>query len=240
MSNIALIVAGGNGSRAGQDVPKQYLTVYETPIIVYTMLNIQESGLFDEMYVVCSNGRSDFIISYAKQYAIHLFKETVEAGKTRFDSMYNGIKRIKEIKGLSGDMVCLFDANRPLIPHQVMDKAMAKIKESDCVVSLAPCYDSMYYANSERQIVTGSQDRSCLFMGQAPEVATLSSFFEVLSSCEDNDKNSPMAEIMLKQGKKVSFVEGSSKSMKITTADDFAIFKSLLGDKKRDSLKTSL
>lgn len=234
--NIALILSGGSGVRTGQNVPKQYLTVFDTPLIVYTMLNIQETELFDELYVVCSNGWSDFISSYAKQYNIGIFKDTIAAGNTRFESISNGFNALYSTHK-SDDVVALFDANRPAIPHNVISESLLKLEPSSCVVALEPCYDSMFYAEKTNNFVTGFADRSALFMGQNPETIYLNDAYEAAKFNSKSGKDYPVAAIMLQMNKKVVFVEGSSKSMKITTADDFAILKAIIGDKKINPIK---
>ena len=74
---IAIITAGGTGVRFGNSVPKQFITVNDIPVIVYTMLNVQNSGCYQEMYIVCADGWKDFVFSYAQQYDISIFKDTI-------------------------------------------------------------------------------------------------------------------------------------------------------------------
>ena len=54
--NIALIIAGGRGMRMGQDIPKQFLTVYDKPVIAYTMEAFEKHPDIDVIAVVCVEG----------------------------------------------------------------------------------------------------------------------------------------------------------------------------------------
>ena len=54
--NIALIVAGGCGKRANQDIPKQFLNVYDKPIVIYTLEKFQKHDEIDGILVVCLKG----------------------------------------------------------------------------------------------------------------------------------------------------------------------------------------
>ena len=92
--NIALIIAGGSGTRTGQDVPKQFLTVYDIPIIAYTMKNIEKIPCIDEIYVVGPQGWENFITSYAKQCNVTKFKQVIHGGATRHESIYHGILQL--------------------------------------------------------------------------------------------------------------------------------------------------
>lgn len=51
--NVAIIIAGGSGHRMGQDIPKQFINVYDKPILVYTLLGFQNHPLIDAIEVVC-------------------------------------------------------------------------------------------------------------------------------------------------------------------------------------------
>ena len=235
--NIALIVAGGKGARAGQDVPKQFLTVYDTPIIVYTMENIKATGLFNELYVVCAKEWESFVCSYAKQYGIDVFSGTIEAGETRFDSMVQGVEFLKSNHS-EKDVLCITDGNRPLIPARVFKECIDKIQRTDCCVAAEPCYDSLFTVNMETHQLIKHVDRSLIFKEQCPEVAELDLVYEICEKAkQENNTNKPLAGLMIDYGKKVSFVEGSSKNFKITTADDFAVFKALIGERRLQNLK---
>ena len=58
--NIALIIAGGSGNRMGQDIPKQFITVNERPVIVYTLEAFEKHPEIDAVAVVCEVGRRSF------------------------------------------------------------------------------------------------------------------------------------------------------------------------------------
>ena len=81
MKNIALIIAGGVGNRMGQDIPKQFLSVNDKPIIVYTMECFQNHPDIDSIYVVCLNGWTDILSAYAKQFNITKLDRIVEGGE---------------------------------------------------------------------------------------------------------------------------------------------------------------
>ena len=68
--NIALIIAGGSGQRMQQDIPKQFLNVYDKPVIVYTMEAFEAHPEIDVISVVCINGWENILEAYAKQFNI--------------------------------------------------------------------------------------------------------------------------------------------------------------------------
>jgi 2-C-methyl-D-erythritol 4-phosphate cytidylyltransferase len=74
--NIALIIAGGSGERMHQDIPKQFLSINDRPVIVYTLEAFEHHPEIDEIAVVCIEGWEQVLMAYARigfQYgnAIH-------------------------------------------------------------------------------------------------------------------------------------------------------------------------
>ena len=68
MKTVALIIAGGSGSRMGQDIPKQFINVYDKPVLIYTLEGFQKHPQIDEIVVVCINHWESVVWAYAKQF----------------------------------------------------------------------------------------------------------------------------------------------------------------------------
>ena len=66
--NIAVIIAGGSGHRMGQDIPKQFINVYDKPVLIYTLEGFQDHPQIDAIEVVCIDGWHDVLRAYAKQF----------------------------------------------------------------------------------------------------------------------------------------------------------------------------
>ena len=225
---IALITAGGTGSRTGNSVPKQFLTVNDVPIIVYTMKNVQDSGCYDSMYVICADGWKNFVASYADQYHIDSFKGTITSGDSRFASVSNGINYLTELYN-SSTLVSLIDANRPLTTKAVFEESIRLLENADIVLPLEPCFDSMYVVENGSCFVNKSIDRNVLFKGQSPETFRLGKAFEIhKKACREGMVDMTTSALMVYNGERVSFTKGLSTNFKITTAEDLAIFKALV------------
>ena len=89
--NIALLIAGGTGNRMGQSIPKQFLTVNERPVIVYTLEAFQKHPEVDAIAVVCIDGWQSVLRAYANQFNITKLKHIVAGGKNGQDSIRNGV-----------------------------------------------------------------------------------------------------------------------------------------------------
>ena len=81
MANIALIIAGGVGARMGQDIPKQFINVYDKPVIVYTMEAFQQHPQIDVIEIVCLDEWQGALKAYAKQFGIAKLENVVSGGK---------------------------------------------------------------------------------------------------------------------------------------------------------------
>ena len=78
--NVAILIAGGSGCRMGQDIPKQFLNIYDKPVIIYTLESFQSHPLVDAIEVVRLEGWENILWAYAKQFNINKLKWIVPGG----------------------------------------------------------------------------------------------------------------------------------------------------------------
>lgn len=222
----AIVVSGGTGSRTGQAVPKQYLTVNDIPVIAYTLMNLQKVSEIDKIIVVAAEGWESFIYAYAKQFGVTKLSQVVFGGSTRNESVYNGLCALREDG--PAKHICVIDANRPLIPQWVFAEAFNLITENNVVLTAEPCYDSMYFSQ-DGQCVDQHIERSNLFKGQTPECAQLHTFLDIYEEeATRQDTKLSTSGLALIKNKPVILSKGHIKCFKITTADDFELFKAYL------------
>ena len=222
----AIVVSGGSGTRTGQAVPKQYLTVNDIPVIAYTLMNLQKVSEINKIIVVAAEGWENFVYAYAKQFGVSKLSQVVLGGATRNESVYNGLCALKDDG--ETENVCLIDANRPLIPQCIFTEAFSLIESNNVVLTAEVCYDSMFYSE-DGVFIDQHIERSKLYKGQAPECARLSTMLELY---EDEttlqDTKLSTSGLALAKNKPVQLTKGHIKCFKITTADDFDLFKAYL------------
>ena len=134
MKNIALIIAGGVGARMGQDIPKQFINVYDKPVIVYTMEAFQKHPEIDAIEVVCLDGWHDVLRAYAKQFGIAKLESVVSGGKNGQDSIRNGLYDIANRHSDKDDIVLIHDGVRPFIDEDLIRKNIETVKEKGTVI----------------------------------------------------------------------------------------------------------
>ena len=89
--NVAVIIAGGSGQRMKQQIPKQFLNVYDKPVIIYTLEAFQNHPDIDEIGVICIEGWHDILRAYARQYKIDKLKWVLPGGENGQGSIRNGV-----------------------------------------------------------------------------------------------------------------------------------------------------
>ena len=123
MANIGLLIAGGAGNRMHQDIPKQFLTVNERPVIVYTLEAFEKHPEIDAIGVVCIEGWEQVLMAYARQFNISKLKWVVPGGENGQASIRNGVFELKK-HCAADDLVLIHDAIRPMVSAEII---------SDCI-----------------------------------------------------------------------------------------------------------
>ena len=158
--NIALIIAGGSGIRMGQDIPKQFINVYNKPVLLYTLEGFQKHPLIDAIEVVCLEGWQDVLQVYAKQYNISKLKWIVLGGNSAQESIRNGVYNL-ENKCNEDDIVIIHDGIRPLVEEWVLTDVIVKCQKYGNAVASLPYNEQIFVIDDEiRAILQKNYDRA--------------------------------------------------------------------------------
>ena len=134
--NVVIVIAGGTGSRMGQQIPKQFINVYDKPILIYTLEAFQKHPQIDAIEVVCLEGWHEILWAYAKQFNITKLKWIVPGGKSGQESIRNGVYYLKD-KISKEDIVVIHDGIRPIIESAVISDVISKaIVHGNAVTSM--------------------------------------------------------------------------------------------------------
>ncbi|MDE4541322.1 IspD/TarI family cytidylyltransferase [Thermoanaerobacterium sp. R66] len=235
--NIALIIAGGNGQRMHQDIPKQFINVYDKPVIIYTLEAFQKHPDIDAIQVVCLDGWHEILIAYAKQFNITKLVGVVSGGENGQASIRNGVFAIKE-KFSNDDIVLVHDAIRPMVSEEIISDCIAKCRLYGSAVAAIPCAEAMLETDNKKTS-NSIYDRDKLMRTQTPQAFPLGKLVWAHEEAKKKGITNSVASctLMIELGEKVYFSAGSEKNIKLTTTDDIEIFKALLSVKKSDWLK---
>ncbi|ENQ6653721.1 2-C-methyl-D-erythritol 4-phosphate cytidylyltransferase [Campylobacter lari] len=227
--NIALIIAGGIGARMNQSIPKQFMSINDKPIIIYTLEKFEKHPAIDEIVVVLLNGWENILLSYAKQFKITKLRHVTIGGTSGQESIRNGILKLKEFYS-DDDVILIHDAIRPNVSEEIISDAIRVINEKGSAVSVIPCNEAMLVANDDGINSRQTHDRQKLKRTQTPQGATLKTLKDLHDKAKKMGIKDSVATctLMIETGGEIYFSIGSEKNIKITTMDDIDIFKALL------------
>ena len=235
--NIALIIAGGSGERMNQDIPKQFLTVNEKPVIIYTLEAFERHAEIDVIAVVCIAGWEKMLNAYAKQFGISKLLHIIPGGDCGQASIRNGVYELEKYYS-PDDIVLIHDAIRPMISQEIISDCLVKTKQYGNAITVIPCAEAMI--RTEDAITSdGSYPRENLKRTQTPQGFKLGVICDLHRKALEVGITNSVASctLMIEMGKQVYFSAGSEKNIKLTTVEDLDIFKALLIAKRSEWLK---
>lgn len=238
MKNIALIIAGGVGARMNQDIPKQFLNVYDKPIIIYTLEAFQKHPNIDAIEVVCLDGWHDILKAYAKQFGITKLENVVSGGINGQDSIRNGLFDLASRHKDKDDIVLIHDAIRPMVSADIISDSIHVCRKYGNAITVIPCSAAMlktYDSTTSAEQVP----RDNLKSTQTPQTFFLNEIVEVHKEALEKGITNSVASctLYIELGRTVYMSIGSEKNLKITTAEDIEIFMALLHAKKPEWMK---
>lgn len=227
--NVAIIIAGGIGSRMGQEIPKQFINVGEKPVIVYTLEAFQEHPLVDAIEVVCLDGWEQVLRAYARQYKIDKLKWVVKGGASGQESIRNGVYNFEGV--LADDDICIVhDGVRPMLDPEVITDVVRVAKERGNAVTSMP-YNEQIFLVDEKDSATTTQyiPRETLRRVSTPQAYRFglldSKYHEAFEKGVGIDGSNYTNTMMVQLGVKLNFAAGSDRNIKLTTPENLEFFR---------------
>lgn len=224
---VAILLAGGSGTRMGASLPKQFLHLSGKEIWAHTAQTFQDAPGIDSIILVC---RKDYMEHMAAGVARHGFSKVaniVEGGEERFVSAFNGIKASKS---LPDEKVLILDAVRPCIPVSVIENVLLLLDRFDACDTGLPMVETLFETENGR--ITGIPDRSKFYSGQGPEGFRYGVVKKALSlHAESGDASMTNISGIVRRcfpDLPMGLAVGSEKNIKITTRRDLLFAEQLL------------
>ncbi len=236
--NIAIIFAGGSGKRMhAKDRPKQFLLIHGKPIIVHTIEIFQYHEEIDKIIVACLEEWIPYMEEMKYRYRLEKIGKIVPGGSTGQMSIYNGVKAAAELYGTKDNIVLIHDGVRPLIDEKVIRENITSVKKYGSAVTCAPAQETFVMIDDNEDIIE-VENRKYSRLAKAPE----SFWLEELLAAEEQaiqDGKTDMIDsctLMRAYGKKMHVVDCSYENIKITTPDDFYMFRALYDARENQQL----
>lgn len=228
--NVAVIIAGGSGQRMGQDIPKQFISIYDKPVLIYTIESFQNHPQVDAIEVVCIDGWCDVVWAYAKQFNITKLKWVTKAGSSAQESIRNGIYNL-ENELSDDDMVIVHDGIRPLVDEAVLSDVIIKCNQYGNAVTSLPYNEQIFLVDDEISTVKYIP-RETLRRVSTPQAYKFgkldAAYHEAYEKGIGIHGSSYANTMMVELGERLYFAAGSDKNIKLTTKDDLELFKAYI------------
>ncbi len=226
--NAAVIIAGGSGHRMRQEIPKQFLNVYDKPVLIYTLECFQRHPEIDAIEVVCLEGWEEILRAYARQFDIDKLRWIVPGGETGQESIRNGVFGLREVCAPE-DIVVIHDGIRPLVDDYVLSDVLVKCRQYGNGVTSLPYNEQIFVADDERSTVRYIP-RDTLRRVSTPQAyrygRLLSAYEQAFREGIGIQASSYANTLMVDLGERLYFAAGSDRNIKLTTKDDLEMFKS--------------
>lgn len=228
--NLAIVIAGGSGTRMGLDIPKQFVNIYDKPVIIYTLEGFERHPMIDEIEVVCIDGWHDVLKAYARQFGITKLKRVVSGGKTGQESIRNGVFALEGYLS-DDDTVIIHDGIRPLVDKEVLTDVIVTCRKYGNAVTSMPYNEQIFVVDDElstvkyipRETIRRVATPQAYKFGKLDK-AYHEAFEKKIGIYGSSYTNTMMADL----GERLYFAAGSDKNIKLTTRDDLELFKAYL------------
>ena len=236
--NLAVIFAGGSGKRMhAKDRPKQFLFVHGKPIIVHTIEIFNRHPEIDGIVVVCIEDWIPYMEELKYTFRLDKISSIVPGGETGQMSIYNGLAEAARIYGREGHVVLIHDGVRPLIDADLITANIRSVEKTGSSISSGPAKETVVLINEHNE-VEEVVDRRRSMIAKAPQGFRLD---EVLSMQERavSEGLTNMIDtctLMHHYGCPLSIVPCGADNVKITTPEDFFMFRAVVDARENDQL----
>ena len=220
MGRSCIIVAGGNGSRMGTELPKQFLRVRGIPVLMHTIRNFHDFDPSIQLIVVLPADEIDNWKELCRQHHFDIPHHLIAGGDTRFQSVKNGLSLVND-----SELIAIHDGVRPLVSLETLNRCFEGAGETGTAIPVLPANESVREGtmNSSAPV-----DRSRYFLVQTPQVFKASLIQESYKQpwIPEFTDDASVAE---HSGIRVHMVMGNRENIKITFPEDLRIAELFLG-----------
>ena len=223
MRTVAIIVAGGSGTRFGAEVPKQFLELGGRPILMRTIEAFGENrdGSFD-VIVTLPLGQMALWQQLCREYGFEVPHRVVAGGETRWHSVKNALDSIGDIADV--DVIAVHDGVRPLAGPDLIDRVLEAARRDGAAIPVVMLNDSVRQGDGE---ASHALDRSSLRAVQTPQAFEARLLLDAYSLPFETTFTDD-ASVIERYDHGVTLVEGDPMNLKITRPMDLALAEYLL------------
>jgi 2-C-methyl-D-erythritol 4-phosphate cytidylyltransferase len=220
MKIYTIIPSGGLGKRMNNPLPKQYIKFNSKELIAYTLSVFQNCKSIDEIIVSAQKDYFNLIEEIKEKNSFTKLTGIIEGGSERQYSVFNALK---SIQAQDDDLIIVHDAVRPLLPPDVLNRAIETAMEHGSAVVAIKAKDTLIKGD---HFVRSYIDRNEVYYVQTPQIFKYSILYNAMESAESNNIVGTDESMLVNSSmNKVKIVDGSSLNFKITSQDDIKLFE---------------
>lgn len=232
--NIGVIFSGGVGKRMNsRELPKQFLEVFNKPIIIYTLEHFEENDDIDGIVIACVKEWITYLEGLLDKHHIRKVKKIVPGGETGQMSIYNGLLAAKEIAGEEDTVVLVHDGVRPLINKELITRNIECVRKKGSSITAGIVKETIVVIG-EDGIVKHVPSRKDSRVAKAPQSFWLKDILNAHEMAQKDGKRDIIDSCTLMQeyGYTMHMIDGPYENIKITTPDDFYMMRAILQAKE--------
>ena len=226
--NVAIIVAAGQGVRAGAGDLKQFRELGGVPVVVHTLRRFEECASVGRTILVVPAAGAAGFAEFARDHGLRKLAHVVAGGRTRTESVWRGLRTID---AATARVVAVHDGVRPLVTPAEIDATVRAAEAVGAAVLVAPLTDTV--KEVENDLVKSTPPRADLRRALTPQCFRYEllrrAYESALAEGLDATDDSALVERL---GAPVAVVEGDARNIKLTRAEDFALAEILLREKR--------
>ena len=228
---VAIVPAAGRGARMGGNTPKQFLSLGQIPLLVYSLRTLDSVASITEIIVAIPEADQDYCTQeVVKAYDLRKVTKVVAGGRRRQDSVRNGLLAIES----KPELVLVHDGVRPFVSRSVVEEAIYCALDTGASLVAVPMKDTVKHVN-KKGVVEATLNRDELWLAQTPQVFRYSWLLDAHQMAQEKDVDvTDDAGLVEQLGYSVSIVEGSSNNIKITRPEDLALGEAILSCQGRE------
>ena len=225
--NIAMVLAGGVGSRVGADRPKQFIDILGKPVILYTLERFQAHPEVDCIEVVCIASHLAYMRDLVREAGLTKVKWICEGGETFQDSVINGVENLRT-HASDDDVVLIHYGASPFTSEAVISDAIHVCLEKG---NASPARSIPYLVakRTDEEKTKEWLDRDQVMRLNSPQALRFGYAVDLYERARRQgylDKTDPhTASLMLAMGEPIYYSLDESSNIKITDPDDLKLFE---------------
>lgn len=229
MKNIAVILAGGAGKRAGEGLPKQFRKLSDGRTVLETCVAAFEAHeSIDEIAIVMLRDYLPQAQTIARQAGWHKVNYWIAGGRERWESSLFAAKTLQQAMNANGDNECnilLHDCARPFVSEAIITRVCQALMDYQAVSVAVPLTDTIYEIKNSKLQINSIPPRETLMRAQTPQAFRLSLLLRAYEKAEEEalqhvTDDAGVIHTFLPD-EKIGIVAGEETNRKLTYEEDF-------------------